>query len=133
MLKNKKDMSKTQPIAKYGGNRMYFAPQCDYDNVIKRIPRGTLLTVRQIRECFTKKNYAAFTDPMTAGIFVTVVARASYQRNDNVARFAHVKIGRRMKRKISRSRFSAKKLLEEEGHVFVCKCAKYYENSLMTL
>lgn len=64
MLKNKKDMSKTQPIAdektitKYGENRMHFAPPFDYDNVMKRIPRGTLLTVRQIRECFTKKNYA---------------------------------------------------------------------------
>ncbi len=58
MLKNKKDISKTQPIAKYGENRMHFAPPCDYDNVIKRVPRGTLLTVRQIRECFTKKNYA---------------------------------------------------------------------------
>lgn len=58
MLKNKKDMSKTQPIAKYSGNRMYFAPPCDYDNVIKRVPRGTLLTVRQIREYFAKKNDA---------------------------------------------------------------------------
>ena len=83
MLKSKKDMPKTQPIAdektitKYGENRMHFAPPCDYDNVMKRIPRGTLLTVRQIRKCFTKKNYAVFTDPMTAGIFVTVVARAS--------------------------------------------------------
>ena len=58
MLKNKKDMSKTQPIAKYGGNRMYCAPPCYYINVITRVPRLTLLTVLQITEYFAKKNDA---------------------------------------------------------------------------
>lgn len=44
MLHDSKDMPKLQivtdekTIAKYGGNRMYFAPPLDYDHVMKRDP-----------------------------------------------------------------------------------------------
>ena len=64
MLRDNKDMPKVQlitdekSIAKYGGNRMYFAPPMDYDAVMRRVPRGKLTTVGAIREYFAKKNGA---------------------------------------------------------------------------
>ena len=57
-------------VAKYGGDRMFFAPPEDYDHVMKRIPYGRVITVGKIREFFAQKNGADFTDPMTAGIFL---------------------------------------------------------------
>lgn len=42
-------------IQKYGGSRMYFA----------------------------RNNHADFTDPITAGIFVSIAAWASYQRSED--------------------------------------------------
>lgn len=89
MLKNSKDMPKFQTITdeqsikKYGGSKMYFAPPIYYDAIMKRVPYGKLLTVKDIREYLAAKSGADFTDPMTAGIFVSIAAWASYQRTDD--------------------------------------------------
>lgn len=87
MLHDSKDMPKTQIITdrksmeKYGGNKMYFAPPLDYDRVMKRVPYGRVTTVGEIREYFAKQSGADFTEPITAGIFVSIAAWASHQRS----------------------------------------------------
>ena len=74
MLHDSKDMPKFQiitdqkSIEKYGGSRMFFAPPIDYDNVMKKIPYGKVITIGKIREYFAKLNGADFTEPITAGI-----------------------------------------------------------------
>ncbi len=89
MLHDSKDMPKFQiitdqkSIEKYGGNKMYFAPPIDYDKVMKRVPYGKVITVGKIREHFAKLSGADFTEPITAGIFVSIVAWASYQRSED--------------------------------------------------
>ena len=89
MLNDSKDMPKIQiitdekSIEKYGGNRMYFAPPIDYDRVMKLIPYGKVITIGKIREYFAKQHQADFTEPITAGIFVSISAWASYQRSEN--------------------------------------------------
>ena len=89
MLNDNKDMPKFQTITdkasieKYGGDRMYFAPPIDYDTVMKKVPFGKVITVGEIREFFAKQSGADFTEPITAGIFVSIAAWASYQRSDN--------------------------------------------------
>ena len=51
MLHDSKDMPKFQiitdqkSIEKYGGSKMYFAPPIDYDNVMKKIPHGKVITI----------------------------------------------------------------------------------------
>lgn len=73
MLQDNKDMPKFQiitdvkSIEKYGGNKMYFAPPIAYDEVMKKIPYGKVITVGKIREFFAKENDADFTEPITAG------------------------------------------------------------------
>ncbi len=89
MLKDNKGMPKIQiitdrdSIEKYGGSRMYFAPPIAYDEVMNQIPYGKVITVGKIREYFAVKNEADFTDPITAGIFVSIAAWASEQRSDS--------------------------------------------------
>ena len=89
MLHDSKDMPKFQTITdqksieKYGGSRMYFAPPIDYDKVMKLIPYGKVITVGKIREYFAELNGADFTEPITAGIFVSIAAWASYQRSED--------------------------------------------------
>ena len=86
MLHESKDMPKIQVITdqksikKYGGDRMYFAPPIEYDKIMKRIPYGKVTTVGEIREHFAKLSGADFTEPITAGIFVSIAAWASHQR-----------------------------------------------------
>ena len=89
MLHDSKDMPKFQiitdqkSIEKYGGSRMYFAPPIEYDKVMKLIPYGKVITVGKIREYFAELNGADFTEPITAGIFVSIAAWASYQRSED--------------------------------------------------
>ncbi len=88
MLHDSKDMPKFQiitdqkSIEKYGGSKMYFAPPVDYDRVMKKVPYGKVITVGTIRDYFAKQSGADFTEPITAGIFVSIVAWASYQRTE---------------------------------------------------
>ena len=78
MLMDSKDMPKVQiitdekSIKKYGGDRMYFAPPIDYDKVMRLVPYGKLLTVGTIRKYFANQSGADFTEPITAGIFVSL-------------------------------------------------------------
>ena len=51
---------------------MCFAPPLAYHEVMRRVPPGKLVTVGQLR--------ADFTDPITAGIFVSIAAWANEQR-----------------------------------------------------
>ena len=83
MLHDSKDMPKFRTITdqasieKYGGDRMYFAPPIDYDRVMRQVPEGKVITVGEIRDYFAKVSGADFTEPITAGIFVSIAAWAS--------------------------------------------------------
>lgn len=147
MLKDNKDMPKiqvitdTKSIEKYGGDRMYFAPPIDYDKVMKTVPCGKLTTVGEIREYFAKKSGADFTEPITAGIFVSIAAWASHQRNtDETPYWRTLKANGELNPKYPGGVEAQKKKLEEEGHTVERKgrtsikyYVKGYEKSLYTL
>lgn len=147
MMKNNKDMPKTQivtdkkTIEKYGGTKMFFAPPLFYDELMKKVPSGKLLTVGQMREYLAKKNNADFTDPMTAGIFVNIVAWASYQRTEDITPFWRtIKSDGELNAKYPEAIELQKTRLEQEGHTIITKGKtnlKYYvkdfENSLFEL
>ncbi len=147
MLHESKDMPKFQTITdkksieKYGGNRMYFAPPIDYDKVMRRVPPGKLLTVGTIREYFAKRSGADFTEPITAGIFVSIVAWASFQRSeDKTPYWRTLKANGELNPKFPGGIEGQKKLLEEEGHTVIQKgrtniryYVKDYEKALFNL
>lgn len=131
MLNNSKDMPKTQiitdekTIARYGGNRMYFAPPVDYDTVMKTVPFGKLTTVGEIREYFAHNNNADFTEPMTAGMFVSIVAWASHQRTENKTPYWRtLKANGELNEKYPNGVEAQKALLEAEGHIIIQKGRK---------
>lgn len=90
MLKEDKDMPKMQivtdeaTIKRYGGTKMYFAPPRDYDALMKKIPYGKIITTGVIREYLAKQNDGDFTEPITAGIFISIAAWASEQRDTDL-------------------------------------------------
>lgn len=147
MLNDCKDMPKIQivkdekTIKRYGGTKMFFAPPIFYDEIMKKVPFGKLVTVSQLREYLARKNNADFTDPMTSGIFVNIVAWASYQRKENLTPFWRtLKSDGELNLKYPESVELQKKMLEEEGHTVIqkgIKNIKYYvkdfEKSLIEL
>jgi len=147
MLNNSKDMPKVQTITdeksieKYGGDRMYFAPPLDYDKVMRRVPYGQLLTVGLIREYFAKQSGADFTEPITAGIFVSIVAWASFQRKDDKTPYWRtLKANGELNAKYPGGIEAQKEMLEKEGHTIIQRgrkniryYVKDYENVLYSL
>ena len=107
-------------IKKYGGERMFFAPPVTYDELMKRIPYGKVVTVGAIREYLAKKNDADFTDPITAGIFVSIAAWASYQRTENETPYWRtLKANGELNPKYPGGVEAQKERLEKEGHVII--------------
>lgn len=126
MLHDSKDMPKLQivtdekTIKKYGGERMYFAPPIDYDQVMKRIPAGKLTTVGAIRDYFARENDADFTEPITAGIFVSIAAWASHQREDDQTPYWRtLKAKGELNPKYPGGVAAQREKLEAEGHTIV--------------
>ena len=131
MLHDNKDMPKFQTITdlksieKYGGDRMYFAPPIDYDKIMKQIPLGKVITVGKIREYFAKKNGADFTEPITAGIFVSIAAWASYQREEeNTPYWRTLKANGELNEKYPGGIEAQREMLEREGHTIIQKGRK---------
>ena len=136
MLRESKGMPKIQviddemSIKKYGGSRMYFAPPAYYDMIMKQVPEGMVTTVGEIRKFFAAENGADFTDPITAGIFVSIAAWASFQRdNDKTPYHRTLKAGGELNPKYPGGVEAQKTLLEAEGHTIIKKGRtniKYY-------
>lgn len=136
MLHQKKDMPKIQiikderSIAKYGGSRVYFAPPADYVCVMRRIPFGKVTTVGEIRRYFAAQNHADFTDPFTAGIFISIAAWASKQRSaDETPYWRTLKANGELNPKYPGGVEAQKKKLEAEGHTILVKgrtALRYY-------
>ena len=131
MLRDKKDMPKFQiitdpkSIEKYGGSKMFFAPPITYDKVMKQVPYGKVITIGKLREYFAKLSGADFTEPITAGIFVSIVAWASYQRsNDETPYWRTLKANGELNAKYPGGAEMQKEKLESEGHTIIQKGRK---------
>ena len=147
MMRDAKGMPKIQiitdpkSIEKYGGDRMYFAPPLEYDRVMKSIPIGKVITIGKIREYFARLGNADFTDPLTAGIFVSIVAWASEQRQeDKTPYWRTLKADGELNPKYPGGIQAQKEKLEAEGHIIIQRGRtniRYYvescENTLYSL
>ena len=117
---------------------MYFAPPMDYDAAMRRVPCGKLTTVGDIRAYFAKQSGADFTEPITAGIFVSIAAWASYQRGENETPWWRtLKANGELNPKYPGGAEAQKEKLEAEGHTVIRKgrtkikyVVKDYEESL---
>lgn len=136
MLHKATDMPKIQivtdeaTVKKYGGEKMYFAPPLTYDEIMKKVPYGKVITVGMIRDYLAKENGADFTDPLTAGIFVSIAAWASYQRTeDETPYWRTLKANGELNPKYPGGVDAQREKLEAEGHAIVRKGRtniKYY-------
>ena len=133
MLNDNKDMPKIKvindekTIKKYGGTRMLLAPPLYYEKLMRKVPKGKLITAGQIREFLAKENNADFTCPLTAGIFINIVAWASYQRKEDITPYWRtLKTNGELNNKYPEGIELQKRLLEEEGHTIIQKGSKYY-------
>lgn len=129
MLHEAKDMPRIQlvtdpaTVRKYGGSRMCFAPPLAYDAAMRRVPFGRVTTVGAIREAFARQAGADFTEPITAGVFVSIAAWASFQRGgeDETPWWRTLKANGELNPKYPGGAAAQKERLEAEGHTVITK------------
>lgn len=137
-LNNTNDLPKIQFVEpddkmakRFGGGNMLIAAPIEYDEVMKKIPQGKLITSDEIRAYLAKKHNADFTCQLTAGIFINIAANASQERENSGSReitpyWRTLKKGGELNEKypggIDQQRF----ILETEGHEIIKKGKKYY-------
>ena len=128
-------------IRTYGGSRMLLAPPLAYDALMRRVPAGKLTTVGELRAHLARESGADFTDPMTAGIFVSIAAWASHQRTeDKIPYWRTLKAGGELNPKYPGGVEAQRARLEAEGHTVVQRGRKHlryyvqdYEKALYPL
>jgi len=135
MMNNNKNMPKIVQLddnasKKWGGKSMIIAPPLYYNDIIKKIPLGKLTTTDLIRKQIAKSNNTDITCPLTAGIFINIVAWASYQRDKDITPYWRVlKTNGELNPKFPEGFMLQKKKLEAEGFTILNKGKsniKYY-------
>lgn len=81
-LADSKDLPRVEPItgkmsARWGTGTVVIPAPVEVDEIMRRIPKGKLITVNEIRAALAKKHDASIGCPITTGIFALVAARAA--------------------------------------------------------
>jgi len=67
-------------MERYKAGTMVIAAPVEYDQLMKKVPKGKLTTIDRMMACMAQKHQADCACPMTAGIFVNIAAHASEER-----------------------------------------------------
>jgi len=110
-LADAKDLPKTMVIP---------SPQ-EVDEVMRRVPKGRLATINEVRACLAKKHGTDIACPMTTGIFAWIAAHAAEEaraagNKDITPYWRTLKTGGELNPKYPGGIPALKKLLAAEDH-----------------
>lgn len=127
---------------KWGTGTIVIPAPREVDEIMKKVPRGKLITINMIREKLAKKHNATIGCPITTGIFAAIAARAAEEaavegKKSINPYWRTLKAGGVINEKYPGGVEAQKKLLEKEGQKVVKKGKKYvvvdFEKHLMKL
>lgn len=81
-LADSKDLPKVGEVTgrmmtKWGTGTMVVPAPIEVDELMRRVPRGRVTTINQIREALARKHRVNFACPITTGIFAWIAANAA--------------------------------------------------------
>ena len=81
-LADNKDLPRVEVVAgkmstRWGTGTCLIPAPLEVDEIMRKVPRGKLITVNQIRTRLARKHSASFACPITTGIFAMIAARAA--------------------------------------------------------
>jgi alkylated DNA nucleotide flippase Atl1 len=127
---------------RFGCGNMLIAAPIEYDEVMKKVPQGKVITSDQIRAYLAQKHKADFTCQLTAGIFINIAANASQEREalgskDITPYWRTLKKSGELNEKYPGGIDQQRMLLDLEGHIVIKKGKRYfiedYEKALFQL
>jgi len=146
-LKDSKGLPRVEEISgkmkeKWGKGTMVIPAPMEVDQIMKKVPKGKLITINEIREALAQKHGTSICCPLTTGIFAWIAAHAAEEQRqkgekDITPYWRTQKTGGVINPKYPGGVEGQRKLLEKEGHKVVQKGKKFvvvdYEKSLVKL
>lgn len=146
-LADSKDLPKvvkiTGPMTRRWGSGTVVVPAPrEVDEIMKRVPKGKLITINEIRALVAEKHGATIGCPITTGIFAWIAAHAAEESAADGSKritpyWRTLKSGGELNAKYPGGIDGLKHRLEAEGHRVVAKGKRYvvadYEKRLAAL
>jgi len=118
---------KPEAVKRMGGTKMLIAAPSQYNEIMAAVPEGKLTTVDRIRAHLAAQAGADVTCPLTAGIFTSICAHASEERDhDQIPWWRTLKMNGELNEKYPGGFDRQKHLLEAEGHTVIQKGKRYF-------
>lgn len=134
-LHDSKDLPKVVKIegklsTRWGTGTCAIPSPMEVNNFMKKVPKGKLITINDIRAAIAKKHKATMGCPITTGIFSWIAANAADEQlaqgiKDITPYWRTLKVGGTLNERYPGGAEFQKKLLEREGHQ-VIKKGKHY-------
>ena len=125
-LTDSKDLPRVVEItdkmsARWGTGTIVIPAPMEVDEIMKKVPKGKLITVNQIREIVARKHGATIGCPLTTGIFIGIAARAAEEaaaegKQDSTPYWRTLKAGGELNPKYPGGVEAQTAHLSEEGH-----------------
>lgn len=115
------------------GDMMVIPAPTEVDEIMKKVPKGKLVTVNEVREALVKKHKrqgVTISCPLTTGIFTWIAAHAAEEarlegKKNITPYWRTLKTGGVINEKYPGGAEGQKKMLEKEGHKVTQKGKKY--------
>jgi len=109
---------------------MVIPSPAEVDEVMRRVSKGRLATITEIRACLAKKHGTDIACPMTTGIFAWIAAHAAEEsraagEKDITPYWRTLKTGGELNPKYPGGIAALKKLLAAEGHKVIKKGSNF--------
>ena len=135
-LNNSKGYPKVEEITgrmtkKWGSGTLVIPAPIEVDELMKKVPKGKLITINAIRSALAAKHNATIGCPLTTGIFAWISANAAEEQKQQGATeitpyWRTLKTGGLLNEKYPGGLDTQKKLLEHEGHLVIQKGKKLF-------
>jgi hypothetical protein len=134
-LLDDKDLPKVVPIEgkmskRWGRGTVVIAAPREVDAIMRRVRKGRLITINEIRAELAKKHGATIGCPITTGIFAWIAAHAAEEDAAAGRRgtpyWRTLKTGGELNQKYPGGVKALKRLLEAEGHTVVAKGKRWF-------
>lgn len=135
-LLDSKDLPKVVKIGekmskRWGTGTCVIPAPLEVDAIIKKIPKGKIITINRVREKLAKKHKTTIACPICTGIFASISAKAAEEDKEAGKKritpwWRTLKGKGELNPKYPGGEKNQKKLLEKEGHKITQKGKKYF-------
>lgn len=108
------------------GDSVVLAPPLEVNEIMKKVPKGELITLNEICEKLAQKYQTKYCCTLTTGIFIMIAANAAEETKSNLPYWRTIKNNHELNEKYPYGTERQKELLEKEGHTIIKKGKKYF-------